>query len=71
MSRKNSHWLTGSHPYPFGLFLIMLGFVGIGTTNSPFTSLFVVAMGASLLLLGYLRRRQEHQEHLPKTPPSR
>lgn len=69
MSSKNRHWLTDSHPYPFGLFLIILGFVGVGTTGSVFISLLVVALGVFLLFVGHLQRVRERQQRSTKTPP--
>lgn len=63
MSRKNS--------YVWGLFLAMLGFVGIATTTAPVLSLLLVMLGLALMLIGPSQAKKDSPKRPQSTPPTK
>lgn len=63
MSSKNS--------YAWGLFLAMLGFIGVATTTAPVLSLLLVMLGLALMLIGPSQAKKHGPERPQKTPPAK
>lgn len=62
MSTKNS--------YVLGLFLAMLGFIGVATTTAPVLSLLLVMLGLALMLIGPSRAKKNGPKRPQNTPPT-
>lgn len=62
--------MTGKGSYVWGLFLAMLGFVGVATTTAPVLSLLLVMLGLALMLIGPSQAKKNGPKRPQNTPPT-
>lgn len=62
--------MTGKGSYAWGLFLAMLGFIGIATATAPVLSLLLVMLGLALMFIGPIQAKKNGRKRPQNTSPT-